>query len=97
MIIVLLTVYADFNHILLLKKGQLSEAQKKAEQGIIFSSRHEHGTSPAIFFRLESEAQILLNDVDGAKESLLKAKKIIDQHKFLAPIYTFSPILSLNS
>jgi tetratricopeptide (TPR) repeat protein len=40
-----------------------------------------------LFFSWKAEAQILSNDVDGAKESLLQAKKTIDQHDFLPPAY----------
>jgi len=71
---------------LLLKKGRLSEAQKKAELAIIFSSRHSTELHQQAFLGWRAQAQLLLNDVDGAKEALLKAEKIIDQHKFLAPI-----------
>jgi len=74
-----------FTTYLLLKKGQLAEAQKKAEQGFIFLSRHNMELYPQVFLSWGAQAQSLLNDVDGAKESLLKAKKIIDKHKFLAP------------
>ncbi|MBC2717040.1 MAG: AAA family ATPase [Desulfobacteraceae bacterium] len=69
----------------LLKKGQLSEAQKKAEQTIIFSDRDGDELIQQIHFSWRAQAQILLNDVDGAKESLLKAKKTIDRHKFFSP------------
>ena len=72
---------------LLLKKGQLSEAQKKAEQAIILSGRHSMELHQQRVFSWRAQTQILLNDVDGAKESSLKAKKIIDQHKFLAPLH----------
>ena len=72
---------------LLLKKGQISETQKKAEQSIVFSGRHIMELYQQMLFSVKAEAQILLNDVEGAKESLLNAKKIIDQHKFLAPAF----------
>ena len=72
---------------LLLKKGRLSEAQKKAELGINFSSRHSTEIHQQMFSSWTAQAQILLNDADGAKESLLKAKKTIDLHKFIGPVY----------
>ena len=82
-------VYGDLlTTYLLLKKGQISEALKIAEQGIIFSSRHNMELYQQRFFSWRAQAQILLNYADGAKESLLRAKKIIDQHKFLAPVYS---------
>jgi len=81
-------VYADvLTSYLLLKKGRLSETQKKAEQGIIFSGRHSVELHRQRFFSLRAHARILLNDVNSAKESLVEAKKIIDQHKFLVPSY----------
>ena len=84
----LATVYADLaTTYLLLIKGQWSEAQNRAEQSLIFSSRHSTELHQQMFFSFRAQSQILLNDIDGAKESLLKAKKIIDHHKFLAPIY----------
>ena len=89
------TVFVDLlTTFLLLKKGRLSEAQQKAEQGIIFSSRHSMEIQQQTFFSWRAEAQILLNDVDGAKESLLNAKKIIDQHKFLAPAYILTYLVA---
>ncbi|MBC2716711.1 MAG: AAA family ATPase [Desulfobacteraceae bacterium] len=82
----LANVYADMQKTyLLLKKGQLSEALSKAEQGIIFSGRHSMGLNQQMFFSWRAQAQILLNNLDGAKESLLRAKEIIDHHKYLAP------------
>ena len=75
---------------LLLKKGQLPEAQKEAEEGIIFSGRHSTELYQQIFFSWKAEAQILLNDVEGAQNSLFQAKRIIDQHKFLAPMFIIS-------
>ena len=84
----LATVYVDtLITYLLIKKGRLSEAQKQAEQGIIFSGRHSMELWQHLFFSFKARAQILLNDVDGAKESLLQAKRTIDQHKFLPPSY----------
>ena len=77
----LLTTY------LLIKKGQLSEAQKKTEKGIIFSGRHSMELHRQRFFSWRAQTQILLNDLDGAKDSLLKARKIIDQHKSIAPLH----------
>ena len=82
-------VYADLlTTYLLFKKGRLSEAQKKAEQGLIFSGRNSTELHQLMFFGDRAQAQILLNDADNAIESLLKAKKIIDQHKLLASVYT---------
>jgi class 3 adenylate cyclase/tetratricopeptide (TPR) repeat protein len=84
----LASVYTDLQTTyLLFKKGQISDAQKKAEQGVVFSGRHSTELHQQVFFSWKAQAQILLNDVEGAKESLLKARKIIDQHKFLAPIF----------
>jgi len=83
----LASVYADIQTTyLLLKKGLLSEAQKKAEQAIIFSGRHGMEIQRQVFFCRRAQAQILLNDIDGAKESLLNARKTIDQHKYLFPV-----------
>ena len=73
---------------LLLGKGRFSEAQKRAEQGLIFSGRHSTELNQQFFFSWKAEAQILLNDTEGAKESLLKAKKIIDQNKFVSPAFS---------
>jgi len=88
-------VHADIlSTYLLVKRGQLSEAQKKAEQGIIFSGRHSTELHQQSFFCVKAEVQILLNDVDGAKETLLKARKIIDQHKYLVPIYIMSYLVT---
>jgi len=88
-------VYVDLaTTYLLLKKGQLSEAQKKAEQGIISSSRHSTELHQQWFFSWRAQAQILLNDVEGAKESLLKAKKTIDQHKFISPLLIFPYLIA---
>ena len=82
-------VYVDIlTTYMLLKKGQLSEALKKAEQGIIFSGRHSTELHQQMFFSWRAQAQILLNDVDGAKESLLKARKTIDQNKFMVSVYS---------
>jgi len=82
------TVYSDMHTTeLLFKKGQLSEAQKKAEKGIIFSSRHSTEIHQQMFLSWRAQAQILLNDINGATDSLLKAKKIIDQHKFISPFF----------
>ena len=75
---------------LLLKKCRLSEAQKNAEQGIIFSGRHSMELHQQRFFSWRAQTQILLNDVDGAKDSLLKARKTIDQHKTIAPLHISS-------
>jgi tetratricopeptide (TPR) repeat protein len=93
----LASVYAYFlSAYTLLKKGQLSEAKKKAEQGIFFSSRYDTELNQLFFLGWRAQAQILLNDIDCAKESLLKAKKTIDQHKFLTANFT-KPYLTAQS
>jgi len=61
----------------------LSEALKKADEAISFAGRHGMEIQVQIYLCRKAQAQILLNDVDGARESLLNAKKIIDQHKYL--------------
>ena len=57
---------------------------------IVFSGRHSTELYQQIFFSWKAEAQILLNDIEGAQKSLFQAKRIIDQHKFLAPIFMIS-------
>jgi hypothetical protein len=87
----LAAVYVDvLTTYLLLKKCRLSEAQKKAEQSIIFLGRLGMELHRQRLFSWRAQTQILLNEVDGAKESLLKAKKIINQHQFLAPLHISS-------
>jgi hypothetical protein len=38
-------------------------------------------------FSYDSQAQIMLSNIKGARDSLLQAKKTIDQHKFISPGY----------
>ncbi len=84
----LATIYVDFlTTYLLLRECQFSEAMKKAEEGISFSSRYGSGLDQQLFFSWSAQAQILLNDVDGANESLFNTKRIIKQHKFIAPVH----------
>jgi len=91
----LANVYVDtLTTYLLLKKGKLSEAKKKAEQGIIFSGHHSTELHQLRFFCWRAQAQIMLNDVDRAQESLLKAKKTIDQHKVLSSLYTMPYLIA---
>ena len=72
---------------LLLNSRQLSEAQQAADQGGIFSSKYSTENHQLMFFGYKAEIQILLNNVEGAMEHLLQAKRIIDQKHFISQVY----------
>ena len=83
----LAAIYADIHKTyLVLKKGLLPEAIKKADEAISFAGRIGMEIQVQIYLCRKAQAQILLNDVTGARDSLLNAKKIIDQHKYLMPV-----------
>jgi tetratricopeptide (TPR) repeat protein len=91
----LAAVYADIQSTyLLLKKGLLPEAIEKAEEAISFAGRIGMRIQVQIYFCRRAQAQILLNDMDGAKESLANARKIIDQHKYLMPVLSMQYFIS---
>ena len=69
----------------LLKKGQFSEALPEIERGLILKHTTELIQLQLLGYR--AQAFILLNDVEGSKESLRQAQEIVDQQKFIPPFF----------
>jgi class 3 adenylate cyclase len=84
----LAVLYAGMLEIdMLLLKGKFSEALLEAERCFKFSIRHSTELHQQQFLSLKAEALIRFNDLEKAKALLHRAKKIIDQHKLLPPMY----------
>jgi len=69
-----------------LMRIQPYEAKMEANQGINFSFEKNFNVHQIMFLSYKAEACILMSDLNGAKESILQAKTLVDQHKFLIGI-----------
>jgi tetratricopeptide (TPR) repeat protein len=72
---------------LLMKSRKLNDAQIEADAGISFQRETGRELATLYYFGFKSIIQVLLNDIDGAKESLLQAKELISEKGAVAPLY----------
>ncbi|MFX0136404.1 MAG: adenylate/guanylate cyclase domain-containing protein, partial [Candidatus Hodarchaeota archaeon] len=78
----------------LLKFRRLSEALQEVEAGISLSSSVGQNLTLLNFTGIKANIQILLRDITGAQESLLKAKEFVSQETRIIPWYISSYHLS---
>ena len=78
---------------LLLKSRRLDEALTEAETGISFQSQTGRESTIVYYLGFKSLAQILLKDVDGARESLWRASQLASRIGRMPPVYISSYLI----
>jgi class 3 adenylate cyclase len=80
---------------LLLKRFQAIDAKIESEKGINFAIQTRSIVHQIIFTAYRAEACILLNDMQGAEESIRQTKEMVNEQKFLIPILKSQYLISL--
>lgn len=79
---------------LLIKIRKLYEAQIEADEGFLFMSQTGKEIDILYYFGLRALIQILLKDINGAKELLLQANELVSKKTRIPPYYISSYLLA---
>ena len=78
---------------LLVKTRKLDDAKKEAHEAVSFQKKMDEELRIIYFLGFKAITQILLNDIDGARESLLEAKEIKIRKGRVVPYFMNSYIM----
>jgi tetratricopeptide (TPR) repeat protein len=88
------TTKCILNAHLLIQCMKLKDALDELDAGISLANRIGFNMMAVSFFSMKAYAQILLKEIDGAKESLSQAEELASREKRLMPISISSLLLS---
>jgi tetratricopeptide (TPR) repeat protein len=79
---------------LLLSCRKLYEAQNEIDEAVIFFNRIGIKLWSIFVLGMKTYVQILLNDIEGAQESLLQTKELVSREKRILPLYINNHLMS---